>query len=500
MKFQVISKSGVKGNDVLIVFVFEGEKRIASGKWQELETQLAKVLDRHSKEGFSGKEQDYVKTHLDSQLFSGELVIVGLGKRDDFGIERQRRAVANAVSKLKGIKYKSAIVLLPDANEPIMLSGLAQAAVEGIVLASYRFNKYKTNGNNHKNIYLESVGIVALTPAEEGKIRTGVSKGELYSRATCFARDLVNEPASVMTPRKLAEVAKSISKRGISIKIFDEGQIKKMGMGGLLGVSIGSAEPPRFVHLTYKSPGAKKTVAIIGKAITFDSGGLCIKTGEGMLTMKDDMSGAAAVLGMFSVLAELKPKVNVHGIFAAAENMPGGRAYKTGDILKAMNGKTMEIINTDAEGRLTLADALSYASKLEPDEIIDMATLTGACVVALGPDIAGIFSKSDRLTNKVVEASKFSGEPIWQMPLPDDYFEMIKSEVADVKNAGQRWGGAITAALFLREFVDSKIPWAHIDIAGPCFVAEEKPYQPYKLAGGTGVMVRTMLRYLEMQN
>jgi leucyl aminopeptidase len=232
----------------------------------------------------------------------------------------------------------------------------------------------------------------------------------------------------------------------------------------------------------------------VGKGITFDSGGLCIKPADGMLNMKDDMSGAAAVIGIFSALADLRPRVNVEGIFAATENMPGGAAYKTRDVLRAMNGKTMEIINTDAEGRLVLADALSYASRLKPDEIIDIATLTGACVVALGPEITGIFSRDDRLRDAILDAGRRQGEKLWPLPLEDEYFEMIKSDVADMKNSGGRYGGSITAALFLREFVADGIAWAHLDIAGPALVESDKPYRP---AGGTGVMVRTLLRYLE---
>jgi leucyl aminopeptidase len=232
----------------------------------------------------------------------------------------------------------------------------------------------------------------------------------------------------------------------------------------------------------------------VGKGITFDSGGLCIKPADGMLNMKDDMSGAAAVIGVFHALRELKPRVTVHGIFAASENMPGGGAYKMRDVLRAMNGKTMEIVNTDAEGRLVLSDALSYASTLKPDCIIDLATLTGACVVALGPEVSGIFGTDQPLVDQLLAAGKSTGERIWQLPLVDEYWDMIKSDVADMKNSGGRWGGSITAALFLKEFVGDGIPWAHIDIAGPALTESSQPYKP---AGGTGVGVRTMLRFLE---
>ena len=276
----------------------------------------------------------------------------------------------------------------------------------------------------------------------------------------------MNDPPSVCTPSYLADAAKKIAKNGIAIKVFDEKAIKKMGMGGLEGVAIGSTEPARFVHLTYKASGARKTVAIVGKGITFDSGGLCLKPADGMLNMKDDMSGAGAVIGIFSALAELKPRVNVHGIFAATENMPGGSAYKTRDILRAMNGKTMEIINTDAEGRLILADALSYASRLKPSEIIDMATLTGACVVALGNVNSGLFSNSDALAGELLAASKAAGDPAWRMPLDEDYQEQLKTNFADMANIGTPGNaGAITAACFLARYTKN-YTWAHLDIAG----------------------------------
>jgi leucyl aminopeptidase len=306
----------------------------------------------------------------------------------------------------------------------------------------------------------------------------------------------VNEPPSVCTPRYLAEAAETVAKGAdsVTLKVIDEKEAKRLGMGGLLGVSAGSTEPPRFVHLTYTAPDAVSTVAILGKGITFDSGGLCIKPADGMLNMKDDMSGAAAVIGVFHALRELKPRVTVHGIFAASENMPGGGAYKMRDVLRAMNGKTMEIVNTDAEGRLVLSDALSYASKLKPDCIIDLATLTGACVVALGPEVSGIFGTDQPLVDRLLAAGKSTGERIWQLPLVDEYWDMIKSDVADMKNSGGRWGGSITAALFLKEFVGDGIPWAHIDIAGPALTESNQPYKP---AGGTGVGVRTMLRFLE---
>jgi leucyl aminopeptidase len=458
--------AGTPKGETVAKFVFEGD--------------LDGFKDAAKANNFSGKERELLVTYPGKPL--KRLIVSGLGKKDKFSTEKLRRAAAQVAQRARALDLAD-LSLVPPPGDRVENT---QAAVEGVALALYEYKRYKSK--NSKPLKLHTVRVDGDADA--------VRRGEIYARATCVTRDLVNDPPSVCTPRYLAEAARKISKKGISIKILDERQIKKLGMGGLEGVAIGSTEPPRFVHMAYKAPGARKTVAIVGKGITFDSGGLCLKPADGMLNMKDDMSGAGAVIGVFSALAELKPRVNVHGIFAATENMPGGSAYKTRDVLRAMNGKTMEIINTDAEGRLVLADALSYACRLKPSEIIDLATLTGACVVALGPDMSAIFTANDKLQKGLLAAAKAEGEKIWPLPLENEYMEMIKSDVADMKNSGGRWGGAITAALFLREFVEEGIPWAHLDIAGPALVESDRPYRP---AGGTGVMVRTLLRYLEEQ-
>jgi len=454
---------GPKG-DTVLKFVHDGD--------------LGGLRDAAKANNFWGRERDLMVTTEGKR----RLIVAGLGKKDKFGTEKLRRAAALAAQRVRTLDLAEVSVTLPPGDR----SENTQAVVEGIALALYEYKRFKSR--NNKPVRLHTVRVDGDPDA--------VRRGEIYARATCVTRDLVNDPPSVCTPRYLADAARRVAKKGVSIKVFDEKQIARMKMGGLQGVAIGSTEPARFVHLSYKARGARKTVALVGKGITFDSGGLCLKTADGMLNMKDDMSGAAAVVGVFSALAELKPRVNVHGIFAATENMPGGSAYKTRDVLRAMNGKTMEIINTDAEGRLVLADALSYASTLKPSEIIDLATLTGACVVALGPDISAIFTASEKLQKGLLGAAKSQGEKLWPLPLETEYLEMIKSDVADMKNSGGRWGGAITAALFLREFVEEGIPWAHLDIAGPALVEHDRPYRP---AGGTGVMVRTLLRYLEEQ-
>jgi leucyl aminopeptidase len=287
------------------------------------------------------------------------------------------------------------------------------------------------------------------------------------------------------------EIAKAT---GLGVRVLEQAECKKLGMGAFLGVAAGSEQPPKFIHLTYTPSGRRRrTVAVIGKGITFDSGGLDLKSAEGMLRMKDDMSGAAAVLGIMRALPALKPPVEVHGLIAATENMPSGAAIRPGDILRAMNGTTIEIGNTDAEGRLTLADAISYAvQKVKADEVVDMATLTGACVVALGPLCSGLFANDQGLADRLLAAAEAAGERVWQLPLIDDYREHLKSDVADLNNVGPRGGGAITAGLFLKEFAGDT-SWAHLDIAGPAFLEKDTPLAP---KGGTGCAVRTILTYL----
>jgi leucyl aminopeptidase len=456
--------AGKPSGETLVRFVFEGE----------VDDFKASAKDNN----FSGKDKELLVFYPGRP--ARRVIAVGLGKKADFSTEKLRRAASSAARQARALDLKGISLTLPPGDR----RENARAVVEGAALALYEYRSFKTK--DPRPLRLRTVRV----DGDPGAVR----RAEVFARATAAARDLVNEPPSRCTPRRLAEAARAAARGGIRVKVLDEKQIRRLGMGGLLGVAAGSSEPPRFVHLTYRSPGARKTVALVGKGITFDSGGLCIKPADSMLHMKDDMSGSAAVIAVFQALRELRPRVNVHGIFAATENMPGCSAFKTGDILRAMNGKTMEIINTDAEGRLILADALSYASTLKPDAIIDMATLTGACVVALGTEISGIFTRDAVLRDSLMEAGKKEGEKLWPLPLDEDYRDLIKSDIADMKNSGGRWGGAITAGLFLQEFVGKGLKWAHLDIAGPCIVESDKPYRP---AGGTGVMVRTLLRFLE---
>jgi leucyl aminopeptidase len=330
--------------------------------------------------------------------------------------------------------------------------------------------------------------------------RDGMRRGESFALATSFARDLINVPANDLYPTDLARAATELGNESrIEVKVFEQAECKKMGMGAFLGVAAGSEQPPKFIHMTYSPSGRpaagrkRKKIVLIGKGITFDSGGLDLKPPDGMLRMKYDMAGAAAVLGIMRALPALKPVAEVHGLIAATENMPSGSAVRPGDVLRAMNGTTIEIGNTDAEGRLTLADGLCYANTtIGADEIIDMATLTGACVIALGQLCSGLMANNQPLANRLMKAAEAAGERLWQLPLIDEYRDNLKSEVADLNNVGPRGGGAITAGLFLKEFA-GRTPWAHLDIAGPAFTEKDLPLAP---KGATGFAVRTILTYL----
>lgn len=343
------------------------------------------------------------------------------------------------------------------------------------------------------------MNIDSITLTDGGRLNPGILKGAVKAaEAVCsgvyLARDLSNAPANDLTPEKLASCAKKIAEnRKIRCEIFDRPRMKKLGMGGLLGVAQGSHAPPKFIILEYVGAGRRdKNIVLVGKGITFDSGGISLKPADKMHEMKNDMSGAAAVIGTIKTAAETKLPLNLIGLIPATENLPGGSAYKPGDVLTAFSGKTIEIISTDAEGRVILADALSYAGRFNPAMIIDIATLTGACVVALGEQVAGLLGTDDELKRKLKKASLDTGEKIWELPLWECYRESIKSDVADLKNAGAREGGAISAASFLREFAGSH-PWVHIDIAGPAWTTKEGPYCS---KGGTGFGVRLLIRFL----
>jgi leucyl aminopeptidase len=413
----------------------------------------------------------------------GTWIALGVGNPDEVTAETLRRAAA-AFVRAAWKDRSGATTLLAAAPDGLDPAVAAQAIAEGASLAAYRFSRYKADP---KPCRLESIAVVGTGDAA----RHGVDRGARVATAVALARDLVNEPARAMTPRLLAEIAAEVAEcEGLTLTVLDEVAIAAEGLGGLAGVAAGSDEPPRLIELVYEPESPEGTIALVGKGITFDSGGLSIKTAEGMETMKTDKSGAAAVLAAMSVIAALAPPVKVIGIIPATENMPGGSALKPGDVLTARNGKTIEVLNTDAEGRLVLADGLSLAVEAGVDAIIDVATLTGACVVALGRKVAGLMGNHQGWIDQVRDAAARAGEEVWPLPLPEDYRKQIDSDVADVKNiGGGRYAGALTAGLFLREFVGG-VPWAHLDIAGPARSEEDEGYLQ---KGGTGFGVRTLV-------
>jgi leucyl aminopeptidase len=476
--------------DALVVGLFAGERRLPE-PLATLDASAGGLVRRVLEaETFSGKAGAVTHVHAGERLKSPRLVIVGLGPRRQCAPETIRRAAGGGIRRARELGARTvAIEVLGDRLPP---RRRAHLVTEGLILGTYAFERYKREAAEK---FVEEALVVSPDARSARDVAEGVRTGETYARATWFARDLVNAPANDVHPTHLAEVAESIAQAPrLSAKILDRAECEELGMGAFLGVAKGSEQPPKFIHLTYRPAGRPaKRVAIIGKGITFDAGGLDLKTAEGMLRMKDDMSGAAAVLGIMRALPALRPKVEVHGLIAATENMPSGMAFRPGDVLRAMNGTTIEVGNTDAEGRLTLADVLSYAVQtIKPDEMIDMATLTGACVVALGPLCSGLMTNRQALANRLLAAAEAAGERVWQLPLLDEYREHLKSDVADLNNVGPRGGGAITAGLFLKEFAGD-VPWAHLDIAGPAFVDKDGPLTP---KGGTGVGVRTILTYL----
>jgi leucyl aminopeptidase len=434
-----------------------------------------------------GKVGDLVYIHRPEGLKAKRLLLIGVGKRDDATPETIRRMAGTAVRFLRG-KGAKTIAILRRSN--VDIEKASSAFVEGAGLGSYDADTYKTQDKEERSIE----EIIAIVPkGDKAKVEQFVKRGETLYQATNFARYLVNEPGGSMTPRILAEKAEAMAKEvGLHCNILDEARMRELGMGSLLGVSQGSVEPPKMIVLTYTPEGAvtnKETIALVGKGVTFDSGGISIKPADGMEKMKYDMGGGAAVIGAMKAIAELKPAMKVIGIVPTVENMPSGSAQRPGDVVRAMSGKTIEVINTDAEGRLILADAVTYVQTLGATMIVDMATLTGACLVALGTINAAILGTNQELVNQVIEAGREAGEKFWQLPLDAEYREQIKSQIADIKNTGGRNAGTITAAYFIREFVGD-VPWAHMDIAGMAWNEDGKSYVA---KGPTGFPVRTLV-------
>ncbi|MFC1892511.1 leucyl aminopeptidase [Chloroflexota bacterium] len=477
--------------EAIVLGFFEGREH-PDGDIARVDSVLDGAISQLVRQGeIKGKLDEVTVIHSLGRLPAARVVIAGFGKREELTLDRVRRVVAGACQHLRRKRVETVATIAHGAD----IAGeekAAQAVTEGALLGLYSFRKHMT-----KEGELGEIKKITIVEADEAKlsiVKRGCDRGTVLAEATNLARDMVNEPANYMTPSHMAELAARLAEtHQLELNVLEREQMQELGMGGLLGVAQGSHQPPKFIVLHYRGRDSVEVdVALVGKGITFDSGGISIKPSEKMEEMKGDMAGGATVMAAISAAARLKPRINVAAIVPATENLPGSQALKPGDVLTAMNGKTIEIISTDAEGRLVLADALGYAGKLGTKSIVDLATLTGAMRIALGEVYTGAFGNNQGLMDKVIAAGADAGELIWQMPMHEDYKEQIKSDVADIKNVGNRYGGAITAAQFLAEFAGDT-PWVHLDIAGTSYSDKGQSYRP---KGATGVPVRTLVNFI----
>ncbi|HMG36251.1 MAG TPA: leucyl aminopeptidase [Blastocatellia bacterium] len=479
--------------DALVVNIYEGEK--ADGALKELDERIGGVISEIlGTDEMRGKQGDMVFFHRPANIRARRLLLIGAGKREEFSLDTVRRVSGSAARFLRSKGVRTMAIL---RRSQLDLDKSAQAAVEGALLGLFEPDMYKTENKEERRI--DELILVSAATGANDMLAGGVERGRIIGEAVNLARELINEPSSTLTPTELAERAKETASRfGLDIDVLDEARMKELGMGALLGVARGSDEPAKLIVLRYEPDGTEpmgndaEVIAIVGKGITFDSGGISIKPAEGMEKMKYDMSGAAATLAAMSAIAQLKPKLNVIGLMPSTENMPSGRAYKPGDVLRAMSGKTIEVINTDAEGRLILADAITYARKLGATKVIDLATLTGAVSIALGTINVAVLGNNQQFIDELRDAAAEVGEKFWQLPMDEEYRDLIKSDIADIKNSGGRYAGTITAAYFLREFAEDT-PWVHLDIAGTAWENDRKAHMA---KGPTGVAIRTLVNYV----
>jgi len=494
MKVSGSSKSPDKIDaQALAVAVFKDEKP-TSGLLKALDTavngMIAEMIDA---EEFAAKEGETAYFHVAGrELKARRILLIGCGDRQAHKAAKITQMAGSAARFLRSKNVKSIGIMPRVETEP---GKVAQMVVVGAIMGLFEPDKYRTKDKEKREI--ESVSVV-LEGADEKSLNRGAERGRIIGESINFTRDLANEPGAYMTPTIMAARARKVAKDfGLTVDVLDQKQMEKLGMGSLLGVARGSDEPPKLIVLKYQPSrfrsGKDDILALVGKGITFDSGGISLKPGENMELMKYDMTGAATVIGTMRAIAQLKPPVAVLGVAPCSENLPSGKATKPGDVLKAMTGKTIEVINTDAEGRLVLADAIAYARKLGATRIVDLATLTGAVSVALGDVNTAILGTDQSLIDEVIEAGRSVGEKFWQLPLDEEYSKQIKSDIADIKNVGGKKAGAITAAAFLKEFAE-EIPWAHLDIAGTAWA---DPATPYRAKGPTGIAVRTLIEFIE---
>ena len=496
MKFEAITDNFQEAKvDALVVAVFKDEKA-KSGVLKDLDKMSNGFVDDVIKsEEFKGEagETAYIYFEPKGKVKANRLLLVGVGDKSDYATPDVAVFSGTAARQLNKRSVKS-FALMPRADGNA--SDAAAVAIQGVITSGYSIDKYKTKEKSSKSIDRVAVFVDG---AKAKEVKDGLKRGEAIGEAMNFARDLANEPPNILHPTEMANRAKKMAKDyGLKYEVLDEAKMKKMGMNSLLSVSLGSEQPAKLIILKYepkKSTGKKgELLALVGKGITFDTGGISIKPAENMGAMKYDMSGGATVLGAMQAIGALQPSVPVLGIVGAVENMPDGKASRPSDVVTAMNGKTVEILNTDAEGRLVLADAVAYAEKQGATKIVDMATLTGAVIIALGDLNTGIMGNDQDFVNEIIECGKETGENFWQLPVGKEYSKGIKSDIADVKNIGpSRKAGTIMAGVFIQEFIkDAK--WAHLDIAGTAWADDQKPNQS---KGPTGVAIRTLLRLVE---
>jgi leucyl aminopeptidase len=477
--------------DAVVVNLFEGVTAPGGGTGaldQALGGQISALIDDGA---IKGKRGEITTLFTFGRIPAKRVLIAGLGKQKEFDLDKVRALAGNVARALRKDGVTTAATIVHGAG----IAGLdpeacAQAVAEGTVMGLYRFTKYKKPSDEKE---LATVVLVEHEASKVDALNRGVARGVILAEAVNFCRDMANEPSNHFTPSEMAARARQTAdEAGLECQILDREDMVELGMGALLGVAQGSHQPPKFIVLHYRGdPATDKAIGFVGKGITFDTGGISIKPAQGMEEMKGDMSGGASVIAALRAIGKLRPRVNVTGIVPATENMPGGGAIKPGDVLRAMNGKTIEVINTDAEGRLILSDGISYARSLDLSPIIDIATLTGAIGVALGDQAVGVMSNDQATADRIIAAGKRAGERLWQMPLYDEYKEQIKSDVADMKNTGGRPAGALTAAMFLKEFAE-ETPWAHLDMAGVDFYNSDKGAI---VKGASGIPVRTLVDF-----
>ena len=493
-----VSKGTIESidTDALVVNLFEGVKKPA-GATGTVDRLLDGVISQLIQEGeITGKKNETTLIHTLNKMPASRVMVVGLGAKSKFTTDVLRQVIGTAARRLRSVNVKRVASIAHGAGIGGMESTIsAQTIAEGALLGLYKFDKYKTLLKNRLSI--DELAIVEQDDSKIKQLKEGVNKGQIVAEATNFARDLGNEPANILTPTELADRAERMAKEvGLEYESLDRKQMEKLGMGALLAVAAGSNRPPKFIILKHigdpKNEG--NNLALCGKGITFDSGGISIKPAEGMGAMKGDMAGGASVIGAMMAIAQIKPKINVMGIVPATENMSGGSAFHPGDVVRTMLGKTFEIISTDAEGRMVLADALAYAVEHKQKRLVDVATLTGAASVALGNLAAAIMGNDQSLIDQVIGAGENAGERFWQLPMWEEYREQIVSDIADIKNSGSgRAAGTIAGGYFIQEFAGG-VPWVHLDIAALARTDHEKGYI---VKGHTGFPVRTLVRLAE---